>query len=220
MYSRNDILHARNARDRAGICGETVTRDAKSHVRSTHEDEHTDEHEWTGQREPDANPAHTMGNCKPLCPSVWVRTPGFQPVDAADDAWGQPKAVVVLERDLTARRFPWELHFSFPFSATGTARAWDARGKELHGANAGLDISRQTAISTAMAYYHRRQHWEEFHNLLNPFWRATLVPTDVDQSGDLQKGGTDVMDALYGREHGFQRDAYESLVRSGYKGLH
>jgi hypothetical protein len=160
-----------------------------------------------------------MGTCTPLCPSVWVRTVGFKPADSESDAWGQPKMVVALERDLSARTFPWELHFKFPFSAVGQAREWDGRGQELHTQTGnGLSIRRQTAISTGIAYYHRRHHWEEFPNLLNPFWRATLAPMDVDSRQPNR--APDLARSLSSPDYKWQRDAYRQLVGAGFEGLH
>lgn len=189
-----------------------------AHVTSTHEDDPNDDHYWFPSRGGvEANEQrHTMGNCQPLCPAVWVRTIGFQPKPDPLDAYGQPKSVVVLERDLTMKKFPWELHFEFPFSATGNARKWDARGEELHTrTGAGLNISRMTAIATGMTYYHRFQHWDEFPNLLNPFWRATLVAADIDEQSK-----QDIPTVLSGGDHRWQGDGYDALMRAGYKGLH
>ncbi len=188
-----------------------------AHVKSTHLNDANDQHQWApglgDDPEPDVD--HTMGDCTPLCPSVWVRTIGFQPQDTAADAWGQPKVMVALQRDLTARTFPWELNFKFPFSATGPASEWDGRGQKLHTkAGKGLNITRQTAFATGMAYYHRRGHWQEFPNLLNPFWRATLVPVDVDNAP------RDVNRALSSPEYKWQRDAYDALRGAGFEGLH
>ncbi|MGV3625658.1 MAG: hypothetical protein ACO1OB_32910 [Archangium sp.] len=200
----------------AGNCRVSV--EAMSFVRSTHLLDTTDQHKWTQGNEAggDADDDHTMGDCTPLCPSVWVRTLGFQPNDSAADAWGQPKVMVALQRDLNNpdRRFPWELHFKFPFSATGEAAEWDGRGKKLHtrGSN-NLNISRQTAIATGLAYYHRRDHWDEFPNLLNPFWRATLAPIDVDsEPRDLNR-------ALSAPQYQWQRTAWNSLRSSGFEAL-
>lgn len=212
---------------RAGPCSLTVALTA--HVRSTHLLNKDDQHAYApatltsnddfndrppDEKRPDVH--HTMGDCTPLCPSVWVRTIGFQPSRRDEaDAWGQPKSVVALERDLTRRRFPWELHFKFPFSATGPASEWDGRGRELHTRTGrGLNISRQGAIATGITYYHRRDHWDEFPNLLNPFWRATLAPIDVDESP------RDANRALSAPEFKFQRDAYQALRGAGFEGLH
>jgi hypothetical protein len=198
--------------------GCVVTEDIEARLMSTWEEDADDFHEWTGSQDEvgDAAEHHTMGSCSPSCPSVWVRSFGFSPADGADDAYGQPKVVVALVRDLTKHAFPWELHFAFPFSATGPTRSWDGRGEKLAGTSfAGLNIGKQTAWSTGIVYYHRMDYWEEFPNLLNPFWRATLAPTDVDaQAKD------DVRRVLNRTDHRWQKDAFDALVRAGYKGLH
>lgn len=190
--------------------------EAQAFVRSTHIDDQSDEHMWTGSSpEADAHEDHTMGDCTPLCPSVWVRTIGFQPGTEAD-AWGQPKVIVALERNLNRpdRPFPWELHFKFPFSAVGDAAEWDGQGRRIHtrGSN-NLNISKQTAVSTGIAYYHRRDHWDEFPNLLNPFWRATLAPLDVDNAP------RDLNRSLSSQQYKWQRDAWNALRGAGYEAL-
>ena len=211
---------------RAGAC--SITQKIKAHVRSTHLLELSDQHMYgpptlnpnddfdnTPPAEVSPDVHHTMGDCTPMCPSVWVRTIGFQPSESEADAWGQPKMVVALQRDLTMKTFPWELHFKFPFSATGQASEWDGRGRELHTRTGnGLNISRQGAMATGIAYYHRRDHWDEFPNLLNPFWRATLAPIDVDDSP------RDVNRSLSAPEFKWQRDAFQAMRNVGYEGLH
>lgn len=209
---------------RAGPC--SISQSIEAYVRSTDLLDRGDQHMYAPATlavdfdvsppdEVDPDEHHTMGDCTPLCPSVWVRTIGFQPSDSEANAWGQPKVVVALQRDLTMKKFPWELHFKFPFSATGPASEWDGRGQELHTRTGnGLNISRQGAVATGIAYYHRRDRWEEFPNLLNPFWRATLAPIDVDASpGDVNR-------ALSATEFRFQREAYEALRNVGFEGLH
>lgn len=205
----------------------TMTQPVMAHVRSTHLDNRGDQHAYNpatltsdafdmtppDERAPDVH--HTMGDCTPLCPSVWVRTIGFQPSDTPADAWGQPKVMVALQRDLRLRTFPWELRFKFPFSATGPESEWDGRGRELHTrVGKGSDIFRQAAVATGIAYYHRRDHWDEFPNLLNPFWRATLAPIDVDGRA------RDLNAALSPDEFKLQRDAYRALRAAGFEGLH
>ncbi|MDP1827325.1 MAG: Tad domain-containing protein [Archangium sp.] len=198
--------------------GCTWTEQVGAHVMSTDYTDTSDEHVWyplLGATETKEEKYHTMGKCEPFCPSVWVRTVGFQPDESAANVWGQPKAVVAIQRDLTMKKFPWELHFSFPFSATGPASEWDGRGQKLHTrAGNGTSIARQAAVATGIAYYHRREHWDEFPNLLNPFWRATLVPIDIDDAP------TDMGRALPGNEYRWQRDAYQALRQAGFEGLH
>ena len=69
----------------------------------------------------------------------------------------------------------------------------------------------QTAYATAIVYYHRhgqgQSGWQEFPNLLNPFWRATLAPADVDGSP------RDVSTAISGT-------GWNALLSNGYKGIH
>jgi hypothetical protein len=75
----------------------------------------------------------------------------------------------------------------------------------------GMDISRQTSVSTGVTYYHRRDHWREPPNLLNPYWRATLATDDVD--------GEDMTDALNDSSVGWAADAYNALKAQGYRGM-
>ena len=201
----------------AAGCSQNVP--VSAFVMSTDLDDRADRHDWSphlaGDVELQEDLFHTMGDCKPYCPSVWVQTVGFQPKESEAEVWGQPKAIVALKRDLRMKTFPWELHFSFPFSATGQASEWDGRGHKLHTrVGKGTSISQQAAVATGIAYYHRSDHWDEFPNLLNPFWRATLAPIDVDDR--LQDLGS----ALAGDEHRWQRDAFRALSNAGYKGLH
>jgi len=210
-------------KDRGGMCTKSASEPMAAHVRSNAKEITTDEHLVIppDNLEPRAELYHTMGACQPMCPTVWVRSLGWQPAEGADDVWGQPKLPVAVERDNAAVRSPWELHFSFPFSATGPAREWDGRGETLHtGVADQLDVRRPVAVSTGMAYYHRGGHWEEMPNLLNPFWHATLVPADIDAQGDVLHGGGDPGAILPGSRQHWQRDAWDRLARAGYKGLY
>lgn len=192
--------------------GCSYTTDVMGRVESTWEEDDQDRHQWTGRSEGDADRDHTLGACTPACPSVWVRSVGFSPSNDAADNYGQPKVVAALQRDLARQKFPWELHFSFPFSATGPARGWDGRGEQLKG---GINIAHQTAWATGVIYYHRDDHWDEFPNMMNPFWRATLAPSDVDaQAHD------DIKRVLNQPGHRWQSRAYDALMRAGYQGLH
>ena len=186
----------------AGNCSYTTM--VHSHVKSTALQLTDDDHAWTPGSQDDVHAEeithHTMGPyIDPQFPGVWVRAPGFLPA-SQQDAWGQPKLLVALKRDLNAGPpFPWELHFTF---GSPTA-AWDGR--------AGQRMPTQAAYATAMVYYHRagqqKPGWLEFPNLLNPFWRATLVPVDVDHQTD------DVTTAL-------GDPTWSALLSAGYKGIH
>jgi len=189
----------------------------ESWVRSTDRADTTDMHVWTPSPVGDDTKAeqevhHTMGKCTE-CPSVWVRTLGWAPgTDGAADIDGQPKLMVGLERNPPAKDYPWELNFKFPFSATGLPGRFDGRGRSLHtNVGNGQSIAAQVALSVGVAYYHRRDHWDEFPNLLNPFWRATLAPLDVDEQAT-----KDIPQALSPN----QADAYRRLVGMQFKGLH
>lgn len=196
----------------ASSLGCSATADVMGRIESTWYEDTRDVHKWTGREEGDSEVDHTLGECTPACPSVWVRSVGFSPSNDAADNYGQPKVVAALQRDLARQKFPWELHFSFPFSATGPARGWDGRGEQLKG---GLNIAHQTAWATGVIYYHRDDHWDEFPNMMNPFWRATLAPSDVDaQAHD------DIKRVLNQPGHRWQSRAYDALMRAGYQGLH
>jgi hypothetical protein len=110
---------------------------------------------------------------------------------------------------------PWTLDFSFNFTNSGasTNSGFDNRGVQLSPQNGNLDISRQTALSAGIAYYHRHGHWREPPNLLNPYWRATLVPYDVDEDGD-----DDVRSTLNDVGVGWAADAARALQTNGYTG--
>lgn len=162
----------------AGDCSSTSA--VSSHLVSTALQLTNDDHAWAPGGGDDAHGNeivyHTMGPYRdPRYPGIWVYTPGFLPESQAD-AWGQPKLMVVLQRDLTKMmRFPWELNFTF-----GTdGPSWDGTAGRF---------PMQEAYATSMVYYHRHGQngpgsgWNEVPNLLNPFWRATLVAADVDAS--------------------------------------
>lgn len=89
--------------------------------------------------------------------------------DGAHGAWGQPVVPVVLSKRFPLKDDPWALDFHFGFTSAG----------------ADLDLASQGRVTTAsaagVAHYHRRGHLGEPANLLNPFWRATLQPVEVDQ---------------------------------------
>ena len=49
-----------------------------------------------GIRRATAEQHHTVGDCTPLCPSVWVRQVNFNPSrNKPQDAYGQPKSIVM-----------------------------------------------------------------------------------------------------------------------------
>jgi hypothetical protein len=204
-----------------------------SHVKTTDLLDTSDEHQWSPQdpsletTDPQPDVYHTTGDCTPLCPSVWVKGVNFQPdvlssdADAPKDVYGMPKVNVLLVRDTTARSDPWQLNFKFGFTSTGST--FDNRGRALHGSSvgSGLNMGSQGALATGIAYYHRKDTWQEYPNLLNPFWRATLVPIDVDKGGKGRAFDNDPDTVLGARPtEAWQGAAYDALVGAGFKGLH
>jgi hypothetical protein len=197
-----------------GTCGlRTFPWRASAHVKSTHIDDQADEHVWSRGAEPGtpAREDHTMGTCQPFCPSVWVRAMAFAPTNPAADAYGQPKNYAVVERDYARRpKDPWHLDFRFRFSPGGNER-FENSGQRLSAANGGINISKAGALGTGMVYYHRKGYWQEFPNMLNPFWRATLVAADIDAQST-----ADIPAVL----EGWQGDVFLELDRVDFKGLH
>jgi hypothetical protein len=88
----------------------------------------------------------------------------------AHGIWGQPVVPIVLTRRFARADDPWLLDFRFRFSAGSDVNMFQAT-RSMMSAAAGV------------AHYHRRQHLGEPPNLLNPFWRATLQPMEIDQRG-------------------------------------
>ena len=111
------------------------------------------------------------------------------------DAYGMPKLSMGIKRDYGRRAFfngraPWEILFTFNLSSTSDGRFSSTPALNSASQAPGGEFTNQVALAAGMAYYHRRpapnvgtNTWEETPNMLNPFWRATLVPMDIDQHG-------------------------------------
>jgi hypothetical protein len=194
---------------------------ASASVRSTDSGDDTDEHVWSPGGESEEQERHTLGACVADCPGIWPMFVDYNPanlVTGGGNVWGQPKNHAVIQRNYGARLGnpdPWSLFFQFRFTNTSDSAdsQFDARGIRLGPQNGNLDISKQTALSTGIAYYHRRDHWKEPPNLLNPYWRATLVPFDVDSNGP-----DDVKKSLGNAGASWAGDAFQALKDHGYKG--
>lgn len=188
-----------------------------AHVKSTQLTETQDEHQWSPNRADRTPPevVHTMGDCTPYCPSVWVSAVGFAPNQNDRDAYGQPKVTVLLERDTSVQPRPWELNFKLRFAAAGQWSGFDNRGHQLHGNFAGTDIHLAYGFATGVTYYHRKDHWVETPNLLNPYWRATLVASDFDWEGRVNLLNNDVETML----PNWRGQAYRELVNAGFRGF-
>lgn len=193
---------------------------ARAHVRTTDSRDQTDRHIWSPGGRFEEVQRHTLGSCL-RCPGIWPTFVDYNPahlVTGSGNLWGQPKNHAVIQRNYSARTGspdPWALNFRFNFTNSGASAqsGFDNRGIRLSPQNGSLDISRQTALSTGIAYYHRHDHWKEPPNLLNPYWRATLVPFDVDDDG-----ASDVRKTLRDVGAGWAADAFQALENNGYKG--
>jgi hypothetical protein len=195
-------------------------------VKATDLEDDSDNHWWTptlpkvGNTDPgmEKQYRHTLLSCQPRtnCPNTFIGGMTYNTGDISDDnLWAQPKIFALAQRDYKERGLrsdPWNLLFRFRFTPNSDG-TFDSHG--LHLAD-GTDISVQSALATGLAYYHRRGHWNEPPNLWNPYWRATLVASDVDNGGDLRRGGTDIPDTVGGPAAA----AFQQLILAGYKGVH
>lgn len=130
------------------------------------------EHQQPPPNEPDP--------CAPPNSCIW---PAFYDVNAelltnAADVFGQPKLLTVATKDLAGQKDPWNLMFGLRFGQNSGGANIDFSQKHAVG---GFMPEFQT-ISAGMAYYHRPGVWKEHPNLFNPYWRATLVRANVDDT--------------------------------------
>jgi hypothetical protein len=202
---------------------------AEAGVRSTDGIDDTDRHWWTpagsffGLEDPNAEAVgrHTLAPVEPEdSPSTFIGGMTYNTGDDSEDNnWAQPKLFALVQRDYKKRATrpdPWTLNFSFRFTPS-EANEFDNRG--WFAGDPPEDISVQQALATGLAYYHRRGFWREPPNLWNPFWRATLVAADVDNGGDMRRGGNDVPNTV-GVTTPAAAAAYRALINAGYKGVH
>jgi hypothetical protein len=131
---------------------------------------------------------------------------GRTPVDASQ-VWGLPKLPVVVYRDnaLRAQPDPWEAVFSMRLSAA-PASTFETQGESATFAGV-TDYAVQNAFASGMAYYHRRGHLREPANMLNPFWRATLVPMDINANGQPTPGSSARKNQFLSANHAAQMQA-------------
>jgi hypothetical protein len=189
------------------------TSSPEAHVRSTHEADPNDQHQWTGGQDSQNPPEHhTMGECT-LCPGMWPFYMDYNDNLVADEGnnWGQPKLYAVIQRDFDRPEMhpdPWNLMFRFRFTPENEGTTFDNRGIKLTN---GDDISKATALSAGIAYYKRAgPYWREPPNFLNPFWRATLVSAQTDGQGK-----QDIENVLR-QAAPFSADVYKALEAKGY----
>ncbi len=106
-------------------------------------------------------------------------------VDDEANADGIPKNIATVMRDYSVRGDgdPWEMKTTFKL---GDDQVLDLRGKRTSN---GTSLRKSAALASGIAYYHRgspngrggRGFFAEPPNLLNPFWRATIVASDFDE---------------------------------------
>lgn len=148
-------------------------------------------------------------------PGLW---PPFLDHDKSgdpEDLFGQPKVLVIVQRDYKKRgekADPWNVVTGLR-SMFGGETELDNEGLRLQD---GTDISLQSAMSSGVIYYHHfgGGGFREDANFLNPFWRSTLVPPDVDQSG-----AADVSLVLRYSQAPLAARAWRSLRDHGYRGF-
>lgn len=191
---------------------------ANAHVKSTDKQDTSDQHVWKpGSDQDPARERHTLGRCNE-CPGMW---PGFVDYDLGlltngPELFGQPKNFAIVQRDYTERKSnpdPWNIFARFRFAKSGPDNQIENLGLHVLSGGQNLDISKQTALSAGLTYYHRMGHWKETPNFFNPYWRATLAPATIDAAG---KG--DVGKALDGADVKWAGDAWRALSGVGFKG--
>ena len=196
---------------------------ATAFLEATDSSDTPDYHQWLPADGPVETPAmaqsrHQLVGCAADCPGMWPLFLDYNEVRAvmSGDVFGQPKNYAVIVRDYgarPARADPWDLFFNFRLTPGG--QSFDDRGLFLGAEGGGQNISKQVALATGIAYYHRSgDHWKEPPNCLNPWWRATLVPLNVDSTG----GGTDPDDALNGAGANWTSQTYDALKSAGFRG--
>lgn len=229
----------------AGIMPLTgTTQDA--FVYSSEQQQSDDKHRYEGWTDPthsddldaNASTAHTLGSCV-VCDGIWpffmdYALSAAAPVDSenralnnAKNLWGQPVLFSVLERDYsTVKDDPWSMNFTFHFAQNNAAGTLfdngnhsSATGKVQLGltdANYAA-YTRQVVLSAGLAYYHRFGHAREPPNFFNPFWRATLIPAEIDTVDGVNSGaGGDAVTALQKAGYGQHAAALQALEKKGY----
>ncbi len=120
------------------------------------------------------NPNHALDNLG--LRQAWPLVIDFNDKKARDQNhfFGQSTLKVQLARDYGARRAdPWDRLVTLDDGELTVSV--DDQGLDLR--PSAPSRSHQAAVSTSIAYYHRRGAWAEPPNFLNPFWQATLIST-------------------------------------------
>ena len=124
----------------------------------------------------------------------------------AGGVWGQPVLPTVVSKQ-NPPNDPWNLAFTFHARRS-------SRGAEL---DMKKEAGWSNAVSSGIAFYQRRGHLGEPPNMLNPFWRASLVPNEIDERDDGQRIGSHVADPTADTQaRGAGR--MNSMITSGFRG--
>ncbi|MBL8954213.1 MAG: hypothetical protein JNK82_25775 [Myxococcaceae bacterium] len=190
-------------------------------VRSTDEQHTGDSHDWCPDDfQPEATPPDVRHTLLPHsvpasgpdpCAGSSCIWPSFEDTNAGNiadpgDVFGQPKLLATATKDLSGQSDPWNLFFRFRFSSSGPGERVDFRAEH---AVQGV-VPRLETLAAGISYYHRRGHWQEPPNLFNPYWRASLVRANIDDTGI-----ADVGQAISPQN----RAALNALVNAGYRGI-
>lgn len=191
-----------------------------------------DKHEWSRGTCPNASDTQTHSGIGDIAGGNWPITYDYTEAKVKDqaDAYGQPKLYALLQRDYGGGSGQLDksvfLDFDFAF-VPGSPKHFSNRGTRSEGKQLGsnlratggasIDISKQTALATGMAYYHRGDDWKEPPNLMNPYWRATLVSPDIDQQGKMPGG--DITQTLQQAGAQWAGDAATALYNAGFRGF-
>lgn len=178
-------------------------------------------HRWTGGSDPMPF-VHFLVPCTAgisSCPGIWPAFIDYHATGVTNEGnnYAQPKNFALVQRNMAARTVadPWNFLTRFRFEQGGPGAQLDTRGLRLAD---GTDNSVQTALSTGITYYHRGEslgfdHWAEPPNLLNPYWRATLVAPDIDDSG-MNDASTTLHNAS-----SVAGQTFDALRAAGFKGI-
>ncbi|MBL8957966.1 MAG: hypothetical protein JNK82_44735 [Myxococcaceae bacterium] len=224
----------------------TATEDSFGYLVTTGPNDRRDNHMWRrgnigfGDYREWNDPAHVLPACWPSPRHTFRRVPPFAASPLAiwpvytdfdadrlddgrtsqEDAFGQPKTMVAMRRDYAARRRlpnerdPWELSFNFGFSPAGQ-RLDLTSDREERASRRGFEHA--VALASGFVYYHRKSHFREPPNFLNPFWRATLTASDVDERYAAR--GADALRTLRDFGESSAASTLDQLMRTNFEAV-
>jgi hypothetical protein len=191
-------------------------------VRSTDRQNTADSHDWCPEDfQPEAVPPDERHTLHPhavppagqvdRCAGSSCIWPAFYDANAGlitqePDVFGQPKLLASATKDLAGQRDPWNLLFKLRFARSGNGSDLDfTDGHAIAGV-----VPTLQSLSAGIAYYHRPGHWKEPPNMFNPYWRASLVRANVDDTWQADVGSSIAPS---------NRAALDLLVGVGFQGI-